>query len=398
MSKELQAKSDLILEANTLDLETCRDQHVADWILEGMKLTPERLQRVAQQVLSLAKLPDPIGVVDRSWRSDQGTGFNRYRVPLGVIALIYEIYPEFAIAGMSMALKSGNGMILSSSGAISRTHQAVVSLLSEAAYSHGIPEGAIQLVPEEELQPFQAGISSTLPLLQQSRYVDLVIPLGRPNWVEAVLQASTVPVLQTYLGYGNLFIDASANWNTIQSLVLNSLGNPTADILLQPVLLSLLIHPDWSHLYLDSLVAELLHRGFSLQVGTSLLDRFPHLLPIQEMIDSTEKPHLRLQEIPSVAEAISWINKYGSRQAEGIFSDSQSNIQRFIQEVDAATIYVNSSLLPYPRHTLMLGTTGQAKFSLGSSIQKLHVRGPIDLEAFTTIKYVAIGSLSSPLK
>jgi len=398
MAKRLREQLDQLLEANTLDLERQRGQPYSEWVLQGMKLTPERIQRSAQQMEALAALPDPIGIIDRSWRGEEGVLYGRYRVPLGVLALIYEIYPEFAISGISMALKSGNGIVVCSSGAITHTHQALLALLSEAAYAVGVPEGAIQSIPEEEVQPFQAGASQTIPLLQQSRYLDLVIPCGRPNWVESVLQASSMPVLATRLGHGHVYIDASASWKQVQGSLLSSFDHMAPDQVpvLQPILVWILIHQGWGAERLQSLLTELTHRGLSLQLGPQLLQQFPQMQPIQEILDSTERPHIRLQQVETLTEAIAWITKNGHRQSEAILSDSQQAIQRFVQEVDAATIHVNSSLVPSTRNLGLpsLGTSRNG-FSLGISVQKLHVRGPIDLEAMTTVKHVAVGEGSA---
>lgn len=393
MAKGLRDQLDHLLEANTLDLERQRGQSYSEWVLQGMKLTPERIQRAAQQMEGLATLADPIGSIDRSWR-EEGALFCRYRVPLGVLALIYEIYPEFAISGISMALKSGNGIVVCSSGAIAHTHQALVALLSEAAYAAGIPEGSIQSIPEEEVQPFQAGASQTIPLLQQSRFLDLVIPCGRPNWVESVLQVSSTAVLITRLGHGHVYIDASATWQQVQRALLSSFDHTSPDQVpaLQPILIWILVHRQWSPEGLQTLLTELTHRGLSLQVGPQLLQQFPQMQPIQEILDSTERPHIRLQQVENLTQAITWINKNGHRQSEAILSDSQQSIQRFVQEVDAATLSVNSSLLPSARNLGLpaLGTSRHG-LSLGISVQKLHARGPIDLEALTTVKYVAMG-------
>lgn len=401
MAKRLRDQLDQLLEANTLDLERLRGQPYSEWVFQGMKLTPERIQRAAQQMEALAASPDPIGMIDRSWRGEDGASYSRYRVPLGVLALIYEIYPEFAISGIAMALKSGNGIVVCSSGAITCTHQALLALLSEAAYAVGVPEGGIQSIPEQEVQPFQAGASQTIPLLQQSRYLDLVIPCGRPNWVESVSQASSMPVVMTRLGHGHVYIDSSASWKQVQGSLVSSFDHTAPDQVpaLQPILVWILIHQGWGTERIQSLLTELTHRGLALQVGPQLLLRFPQMQPIQEMLDSTERPHIRLQQVETLTEAITWINKNGHRQSEAILSDSQQAIQRFVQEVDAATLYVNSSLLPSTRNLGLpsLGT-GRNGFSLGISVQKLHVRGPIDLEALTTMKQVAVGEGALPDK
>ncbi len=393
MSDRLRDQADQILEANTLDLENCRSQQMPTWVLEGMKLTPERILKTTQQMESLAYLPDPVGRIDQSWHTEQGTLVNRYRVPLGLVALVYEIYPEFAISGLSMAVKSGNGMVLSCNASLQNTHLALVNLLSEAAYSEGLPEGSLQSFSETEEIPFQAGISPTLPLLQQARFLDLVIPCGRPSWVESVAEASAVPVLQTRLGYGHVYIDQGAGWESVQAMVLQSLSQPLFEstALLQPITLWWLIHKAWADRYLVDLITELTHRGCLLQVDQAIQQQFPHLPAIAELIDSGAQSHLRLQLIPSLPEAITWINKNGFRHSEAIYSDSHSAIQRFIQEVDAASICVNSPLFSSPSGLGIPALEGGLGLSLGTSVQKLHARGPITLEALTTIKFVETG-------
>ncbi len=395
LSERLLERSDLLLEANTLDLESCREQTVPEWILNGMKLTPERLQRSAHLLTLLAQQPDPIGSMEGGHRQENGLLISRYRVPLGLIALVYEIYPEFALNGIGMALKAGNGVVLAGSGPIQKTHQAIVDLLAETAYEHGIPEGAIQTLPAQDLTADPQEDSPLLPLLQQTRYLDLVIPCGRPGWVEFLLQASKVPVLVTHLGYGHIYLERTAPWPLVKSVLLDHLAQYGSEgiPIYQPLTLWLLIHPDWAAAHLPKLIEALLSQGIDVQAAAAILEQFPELHPIGEGFDSTERPHLRLQPIPDLTEAITWINKNGYHQSETILTDSQSAAQRFLQEVDAALIHINTSPLSAGRGAGIPTLGAFRDLSLGISTQRLHVRGPIDVEALTTVKVVAQGGL-----
>ncbi|MFS8781336.1 gamma-glutamyl phosphate reductase [Synechococcus sp. W55.1] len=395
LSRCLLERSDLLLEANTLDLESCREQTVPEWILNGLKLTPERLQRSAQLLTLLAQQPDPIGKLEKGYRQENGLFIGRYRVPLGLIALVYEIYPEFALNGIGMCLKAGNGVILASSGPIQKTHQAMVNLLAETAYEHGIPEGAIQTLPAQDRTADPQVDSPLLPLLQQTRYLDLVIPCGRPGWVEFLLQASKVPTLATHLGYGHIYLDRTAPWPLVKSALLDPLAQYGSEgiPIYQPLTLWLLIHTDWAANHLTALVEDLLGHGIAVQAAAPILEQFPQLQPLGEGFDSTERPHLRLQPIADLTEAIAWINKNGCRQSETILTDSQSAAQRFLQEVDAALIHINTSPLSAGRGAGIPTLGAFRDLSLGISTQRLHVRGPIDVEALTTVKVVAQGDL-----
>ncbi|MEN9202926.1 MAG: hypothetical protein Q6K80_11545 [Thermostichus sp. DG_1_6_bins_120] len=399
LAEALLARSDLLLEANTLDLESCREQTVPEWILNGMKLTPERLQRAAQLLTHLAQQPDPIGRLEEGYRQDNGLFVGRYRVPLGLIALVYEIYPEFALNGIGMALKTGNGVITAGTGPIQKTHQAIVQLLAETAYEQGIPEGAIQSYSART--PFSAQDltadapedSPLLPLLQQTRYLDLVIPCGRPGWVESLLRASKVPILTTHLGYGHIYLDRTAPWSLVKSVLLDHLAQYGSEgiPIYQPLTLWLLIHPDWGSAHLPQLIETLLAQGIDMQAAALILEQFPHLRPIGEGFDSTERPHLRLQPVADLTEAITWINKNGYHQSETILTDSQSAAQRFLQEVDAALIHINTSPLSAGRGAGIPTLGAFRDLSLGISTQRLHVRGPVNLEALTTVKVIAQG-------
>ncbi len=396
LSRRLLERSDLLLEANTLDLESCREQTVPEWILNGLKLTPERLQRSAQLLALLAQQPDPIGSLERGYRQDNGLFIGRYRVPLGVVALVYEIYPEFALNGIGMGLKTGNGVILAGSGPIQKTHQALVTLLAETAYEHGIPEGAIQALPTQDRPADPQEDSLLLLLLQQTRYVDLVIPCGRPGWVEFLLQASKVPILATHLGYGHVYLDRTAPWPLVKSALLDPLARygPEGIPIYQPLTLWLLIHADWAASHLPALVEALLSQGeVDVQAAAPILEQFPQLQPLGEEFDSTRRPHLRLQLVADLTEAIAWINKNGYHQSEAILTDSQAAAQRFLQEVDAALIHINTTPLSAGRGSGIPTLGAIRDLSLGISTQRLHVRGPIDLEALTTVKVVAQGGL-----
>ncbi len=294
-----------------------------------------------------------------------------------------------------MALKTGNGVVIASSDVTRHTHDTLISLLSRAAYKAGIPEGVIQSIPGDDLLPPDPNETPALPVLQQSRYIDLVIPYGRPSWVEQVELIATVPVLKTQLGHGHAYVDASISWQQFQTLLLGQLGRTLTEGLwaYQPIVLWLLLHCGWAEQHLAELITELTHRGLAIQVGADIQAQFPHLPAISDRVDSAEQPHVRLQIVETLETAITWINKHGNGSWEAILSDSHMATQQFVREVNAATLYVNSSplMLINLHDPVSLGLPRE--IALGISTQKLHVRGPIDLEALTTVKYVTRGGV-----
>ncbi|MEL7474773.1 MAG: aldehyde dehydrogenase family protein [Cyanobacteria bacterium P01_G01_bin.4] len=374
----LQEQSDTVLEANTIDLEQARGQQQSKWMLDGMKLTPERLKYAAKQLIALSRLPDPVGAVDRTWNYDTGVSLVRRRIPLGVLGLAYEVYPEIQVGGIGMALKSGNAIVVAGSASVAATQAAIVDLFSTAAYAAGIPEGTIQSVPSTAPEGLQV-------LLHQDRFIDLMLLCGRGSWVERMQEQSTVPTIAAQFGRGHVYIAASASWKQVQSTLLANdyhqvnLGDLQRRF--QIPVMGIVMHEAWAEQHLDALIVQLRER----EVVVDPDERVAAILPNLANRDGA-KGGVPLRIVSTLDEAIGWLCKHSYGQLEGIVTNSLSDIDSFSRSLTASSVYVNC--LPHlgdPRNS-------QLGAFLGISTSKLHARGPIGLENLTTVKYIATGS------
>ena len=385
LAKVLQERADSILEANTIDLEQVRGQQQSKWLLEGMKLTPERLKYAARQLTALSRLPDPIGAIDRTWNYDTGISLVRRRIPLGVLGLAYEGYPEIQMGGIGMALKTGNGIVVAGSPNLAATQAAIAELFSTVAYESGIPEGSIQALPCERIECLQS-------LLHQDRFIDLMLLCGRGSWVERMQEQSTVPTIAAQFGRGHVYIAASASWQQVLKTVLASdnhlvnLGDLQQHF--QIPVMGIVMHQAWADQHLEALLMQLQERELSVAPDAKVLEMFPALgaqAGGNGENPNGDQPMVPLYIVSSLEEAIAWLCKNSYGQLEGIITNSLSDIDAFTHSVTASSVYVNC--LPHlgdPRNT-------QLGAFLGISTSKLHARGPISLENLTTVKYIASG-------
>jgi glutamate-5-semialdehyde dehydrogenase len=275
--------------------------------------------------------------------------------------VVYEVFVEAGIQGVGMACKTGNGVVSAVAQELSHTHQAVMSVLSMAAYEAGIPEGAIQVLPSASI--WEGG------WLRQRRYMDLIVAYGRGNWCERLRETSSVPLLEAQIGQGALYIDEDAPWALVKTVLLDK-----PDILTRLPELWVVLHQAWAEQYLRDFLYSVVDREYPVQVEDDIMQHFPGLPPVPSLVDSSQGSSLRIRVVPSLTEAIAWINKHSHRQLEIIFTDTLTTSQRFIQEVDSAIIYLNA----FP--------AVQGSDPLGVAAPKLPTRGWIDLNALTTTK------------
>ena len=378
MATVLKAQQNELLEANTLDLETSREMAVPEILLDWLKLTPERIQNTVQLLQRLSELPDPIGqVMKANFQVEQCQTYSQ-RTPLGVIALIYESLPQLGAIAAGLCIKTGNSLILKGSSEASHSNAVIAQALQTALEDSGLPSGSLVALPTE------AGLSLR-DLVMHDRYINLVIPYGRPSLVQQVLQQSTAPVLKSAIGNCYLYWSPAGNVEAVRRMVLDShMSEPDAVNAIEKVL----IHPRQQRSALMALWQSLREKGFAIRGDERLVAEFPDLVLAEagEWNQAYLDQIVAFKAVDDLAGAIAWINQYSNGHADCLVTDSYQESRQFALGVQSASTYINASPRFYrnPKH-------GNAIF-LGMSNQKGHRRGLISLETLTTTKHIIQGT------
>jgi glutamate-5-semialdehyde dehydrogenase len=379
MSQALQTSFDEILEANTLDLEMSREMAVPDLILEWLKLTPERLQTTVEILEQLTELSDPMQrVMHAPYQLNPSQTYCQL-MPLGVVALIYEAFPELAAIAAGLCLKTGNSLILRGCSASSHSNAAIAQILQAALEDSDLPAGCVEI-----LSPDQG--SSIQELVTQDQYINLIIPYGRPSLIEQVSQLATAPVLRSAMGNCYLYWSPSGDLDLVRCIILDShASEPDPVNAIEKVLIS----PQHNSSLLVRLFNSLKEKGFELRGDRVLVEDFPdHLILAHD--GEWRRPYLNntiaFKVTNNLSEAIAWINHYSSGHADCLVTESYRESRQFGMGIDSALVYINAS----PRFSRN-PKQGESIF-LGISNQKGHRRGLIGLETFTTLKQVVQGT------
>lgn len=368
-----------ILEANTLDLEDSRDHDfLPEIMVDWLKLTPERLQAAVQILERLADLGDPMGrMVGVAYQLDYAYAYSQ-RIPLGVIALIYEAFPELAIIAAGMCLKTANAIILQASNGVLNTHKVMGEIVLSALENADISKDCILFAEENTPEALE-------DLVIQDRYINLVIPYGRPILVQRVMRNSTAPILRTAIGNCYLYWSASASLDMTRWMILDSHeSKPDPVNAVEKVLLD----PNQKFSSVVRLWNVLQEKGFEIRGDANLLKEFPDLVLVND--GEWGQPYLNktiaFKVVESLDDAIAWINHYSSGHADCLATESYQESRKFALEVNSAASFINESprFHRYPKR-------GDAVF-LGMSNQKGYRRGLISFESLTTIKYIVQGN------
>ncbi|GAB4205235.1 MAG: glutamate-5-semialdehyde dehydrogenase [Coleofasciculaceae cyanobacterium] len=379
MAQALQNSFDDILEANTLDLEASREMAVPELIWEWLKLTPERLQTTIQILQRIGELSDPIRrVMNASYQLDHSQTYC-HLMPLGVIALIYEAFPELSAITAGFCIKTGNCLILRGGSEASQSNLVIARALQAALDEAGLPDGCLQLLPSEQG-------ASIRDLVTQDRYLNLVIPYGRPTLVQQVLEQSTAPILRSAMGNCYLYWSATGSLDMVRWMILDShASEPDPVNAIEKILINRFTKPS----SLAMLWNSLKEKGFTLKGDAELVAEFPEQLTLAAESEWNE-PYLNqtiaFKVVDSIESAIAWINQYSSGHADCIVTESYQESRQFALGVDSASVYLNSS----PRFSRN-PKRADAVF-LGMCNQKGYRRGMISLEALTTLKQVIQGN------
>ncbi len=381
MADALLDRRDEILAANQLDVDAAVAAGTPDSLVDRLRLTVSRVDGMAGGLRELAGLPDPVGSVVRGSVLPNGLHLQQVRVPMGVVAIIYEARPNVTVDAAGIALKAGNAALLRGSASAYESNKVLVSILSAAAVAAGLPADAVQLVPGTDRE-------SVKHLMTARGLVDVIIPRGGAGLIQAVVNSSTVPVIETGVGNCHVYVDASADHTMALQILMNSKARrPSVCNAAE----TLLVHADAAAAFVPLAVAALREAGVVVHADDTvreLVGDAPGVVPATDEDYDTEYLSLDIaaKVVPDIEAAIEHITEHGTGHTEAIVTSSLAAAQRFTARVDAAAVMVNAST----------AFTDGGEFGFGAEIgistQKLHARGPMGLAELTSTKYVVTGN------
>lgn len=378
MADALLSKTDFIIEANDRDMQAARENGMKESMQDRLRLTPERIEGMAEGLRQVAALPDPVGNVIGGQTLANGLKITKVRVPLGVIGIIYEARPNVTADAIGLCLKSGNAVVLKGGSEAMQSNMAVAGVLTEAAEAAGIPQGAIQFIDTAD----RAAVTA---LIKLNDFVDVVIPRGGAGLIKAVVQNATVPVIETGRGVCHTYVDAAADCAMARKIAFNAkVQRPSVCNAME----TLLVHKDVAGKFLPQMLDEYFKAGVTL-FGCQATQEFDERVqPATEEDWATEYGDLRLSVkiVESIDEALEHIAKYGTKHSECIVTEDYNAARKFQDCVDAAAVYVNASTRFTDGFEFGFGA------EIGISTQKLHARGPMALPELTSYKFLINGS------
>ena len=377
-AKDLQAHAAEIIAANALDMEQGRQNGMAAGLLDRLLLTEARIDGMAEGLCQLAALDDPIGEVLGMKKRPNGLLIGQKRVPLGVVGIIYEARPNVTADAFGLCFKTGNVVILKGGSDAIHSNEAIVACIRRSLGDAGLPEDAIQLITDTSRE-------TTTAFMKMNEYVDVLIPRGGAGLIRAVVNNSTIPVIETGTGNCHIFVDESADLDMAVNIILNA---KTQRVGVCNACESLVVHEKIKDALLPVLSAKLRAKDVEIRADERALPL------VQDGVPATDEDWGReyldyiisVKTVSSVDEAIAHINRYNTKHSEAIITSSYENAQRFLDEVDAAAVYVNASTRFTDGFEFGFGA------EIGISTQKLHARGPMGLNALTTTKYIIYGN------
>ena len=376
MADALVAATPELMAANERDVSGARERGTPESIIDRLRLDEPRIAGMADGLRQVAGLPDPVGEVVRGSALANGLQLRQVRVPFGVVGIIYEARPNVTADAAGLCLKSGNAALLRGSSSAQHSNAAIIEALRGAVEASGLPADAVQLVPGE-------GHDAAKVLMRARGLVDVLVPRGGAGLIRSVVTESTVPVIETGTGNCHVYVDAAADLDMAESIVLNSKTHRTS---VCNAAESLLVHEAVADTFVPRIVRALQEAGVTVH-GDERFQQQDGVVAATDEDHATEYLSLDISAavVPSLEAAVAHIRKFSSGHTEAIVTDSQSAAQRFTAAVDSAAVMVNAST----RFT----DGGEFGFGaeIGISTQKLHARGPMGLPEMTSTKYVVTG-------
>ena len=378
-------RTDQILSANAEDMARGRAEQMSEGLLDRLALTPERIRGIAAAVCEIIALPDPVGQVVRGMRTDIGLRVTQERVPLGVVGIIYEARPNVTVDAATLALKAGNAVILRGGSAAQSSNHVLIDVCRDALTSVGLPADAIQTVD-------RWGRAGARAMMRARGQIDALIPRGGAGLINAVVEQSCVPVIETGTGNCHLYVDASADLNAAEAIVMNA---KTQRVGVCNAVETLLVHADVAPRFLVAAITRLTAAGVTIHAdaATRAIVDGQASIDSEMIVEATKvdweteylSMDLAVRVVSGVEDATAHIRRYSTGHTEGIVASDVAVIRAFREGVDAAAIAINASTRFTDGGQLGLGA------EVGISTQKLHARGPMGLAELTTTTWIYEG-------
>ena len=367
-----------ILEENQKDISTARANGMNDGLIDRLLLTAERIDGIADGIRQIASLPDPIGEVISETKRPNGLRIGQMRVPLGVCGIIYEARPNVTADAAALCIKSGNACILRCGKEAHKSSMAITKVFKDTLKDLSLPEDAVSLVEDTSRE-------SAVALMKLNDYLDVIIPRGGAGLIRSVVENATVPAIETGTGNCHVYVDNAADLEMAKKIVLNAKTSRPSVCNAEE---KLLVHTDVAETFLPDMLDALSDKGVEIVGDSEVCRIYPNAISATSEDWDTEYLSLKIgvKVVSSIEDAIAHINQHGSGHSEAIITDSYQNSNRFLDEVDAAAVYVNASTRFTDGFEFGFGA------EIGISTQKLHARGPMGLKALTTTKYIIRGN------
>lgn len=377
VAQELLAKADEIIAANKVDLENATN--MPEKFIDRLKIDNDRIAAMAEGVRQVAQLADPIGKIDAGWVNYAGLQIEKKRVPLGVVGMIFEARPNVTVDASALCFKSGNAVILRGGKEALQTNIKITKVIRQALEQEGINPDAVQVITETSHELANE-------FMQLTDYLDVLIPRGSARLIQTVLNTAKVPVIETGAGVCNVYVDKFADKKMAVEITTNAkVQRPSVCNAIE----NLVIHQDVAQEYLPAIADELQKYNVELRGDEKVCEILGDkaTLATAEDWDTEYNDYIiAIKIVSSIDEAIDFINEHNTKHSEAIITENYTRSQKFLDEIDAACVYVNASTRFTDGFEFGFGA------EIGISTQKLHARGPMGLEALTSTKYVIRGN------
>ena len=378
MAKALVKNRSRVLKANAKDVRAAKEKGLAPSLIGRLSLDEYRIKKIADSLLLISRLPDPVGRVISTTKRPNGLLIKKVGVPIGVILIIYESRPNVTADCMALCLKSGNSVILKGGSEAAYSNEVIYQILNEAAVKHGVPKGVFQFVSG-------SGRGAVKELLGLTESIDLVIPRGGEGLIREVARISKIPVIKHYKGICHVFLDKAADLGIAQAIVLNAkVQNPGVCNAME----TLLVHQAVARRFLPKICSALKEKGVELR-GDEATRKIVHgVKKATEQDWAAEYLDLILsvRVVKDLKAAVAHIQRYGSRHSDAIVTEDKQAAEEFTRSVDSACVFVNCSTRFSDGGEFGMGA------EMGISTDKLHARGPMGLEELTSYKYLVSGN------